>query len=956
VDRGRRSAIRRAVRIPVLFQWAGKLHWSVTEDISAGGVFLRAYHPPEPGERLELRFRSADETEDLVIPAVVVHSWEKNRASLLEEAAPRLAGAGVSFAEGVGTFIARLGSFLPERCATRLGNAFSLSGCEEGPERREAGDGISADVYRLEDPARIEDIFEELASRIQQVHLKQPDSGMGYASYLRRVLRTTTPPRVEVEPVVMNSGDFPLDAMIPLSLSFSLAGRCYHCRLFENPGTLEKVWTFPLPSVLIHGPERRHHRYAFEMKNPLTVEFTDPSNPGRQRIKNVLDISYRGVAFKNYPGEEVYIPGTRIPDMLIYAFDHFCRRTDARIKHASLVCASDGEIFQSVGLEFLGLGDEDLAEIPRIKEGELEEITGGGAVFQHLSRLAREGAKLLAESANCILLTDGRVELGRGDSTRALVLRGSAPPRKTDSPFVEGEVNYHYLSCGIYHFFKARSWAENGFLRIEAPTAIYKAKRRHALRVNSDEVRDCFQFVHPILGKRLSLPVRDVSVRGLSFEGDCSEHLLWKGFCLRGCEVTLEGDSLPLGSVEVRSLSRTVSEDGKVVSRCGVQFMDLPVPTEKRISSFIFERSNPKIHSLRAEKIENLWQLFYQSGFIYPSKDAYIRKIKPEINKTWEKLLSEETSFYRNIVFRELGKELGTASAVQVYENTWMFQHLAAAEHPLKLIPKYVLLGLAHFLMENHEIKFLITYFRKENSFPRKVYSGFLESYPQEEQLRFTTFSYLTLDLEEGARETRVGLGPRTAAPGVRIEAANDKDKEILENHFRKTLHPLLIRSRSLYRDAFHLPETSALFLAKGLIRERQCLVARDTGNGVLAFALLENSSPGINLSGLLNGFSVYSVRGEGERSRQVRKSLILAALNRYREWGARTAIALTCEEDITDYLEAGFVKVKEYICFTSSRRAIKSYYEYVQERFGRFEQRKQKIRRGGQAPEPPSV
>jgi hypothetical protein len=131
--------------------------------------------------------------------------------------------------------------------------------------------------------------------------------------------------------------------------------------------------------------------------------------------------------------------------------------------------------------------------------------------------------------------------------------------------------------------------------------------------------------------------------------------------------------------------------------------------------------------------------------------------------------------------------------------------------------------------------------------------------------------------------------------------------------------------------------------------------VARDPANGVLAFALLENSSPGINLSGLLNSFSVYSVRGEEERSRQVRRSLIKAALDRYRQWGARTAIALTCDEDINEYLDEGFAKVKEYICFTSSRRAIKSYYEYVQERFGRLERRKQKSRRGDHPPELPS-
>ena len=54
-------------------------------------------------------------------------------------------------------------------------------------------------------------------------------------------------------------------------------------------------------------------------------------------------------------------------------------------------------------------------------------------------------------------------------------------------------------------------------------------------------------------------------------------------------------------------------------------------------------------------------------------------------------------------------------------------------------------------------------------------------------------------------------------------------------------------------------------------------------------------------------------------------------------------AICLTDESDLTVYLDAGFKKEKEYICLSWSRRMIKSYYDYVQEKFSRFEERKQR-------------
>jgi len=678
------------------------------------------------------------------------------------------------------------------------------------------------------------------------------------------------------------------------------------------------------------------------MKNPLTLEFPDPTDPGWHRVKNVIDMNFTGLAFKNYPGEEVYAAGTKIQDVMIYAFDHFCWKTDAKVKHTCLVCQPGGVVYQKVGLEFPNREESTLADIPRIKRGEMEEIAGADAVLQHLRQVSKGGAKFLAETGSGILFTDGLLQV-RKDSG-GICVSSTLLQQDSEDAFNQGRISYHYLFRGVYHFFSARSFVQNDLLWMEPPGSIYKAKRRKALRVRPNQEQNRFCFLHPMLGKRLSFPVRDISIRGLSFVGDWTQSLLWKGFSLRSCEILLGDEFLPLGSVEVKSTSKGINQEGRVERCCGVEFLDLPTRTEKLISAYIFRQTNPKIHSLTAEKIENLWQLFYNCGFIYPSKDAYIRKIRPQINETWRKLLSTETSFYKNIGFREGDEELGTASAVQVYENTWMFQHLAAADHPVKLVPKYVLLGLAHFLMENQEIKYLITYFRKENSFPRKIYSGFLSSYPHEEQLRFTRHHFLSRDLDEEDAPDRQVRDPRILLPrGVMIEDATEIDREIIENYFRKTTHPLLVRSRSLYKDLLFLPETSALFCTKGLSRERHCLVAKDKERGMLAFALLENSSPGINLSGLLNSFSLWSVRGEGERRSRVRRGLIEMVVRRYRSWGARTTICLTTEDDITDYEAEGFKKIKEYVCFTSSRRAIKSYYDYVQERFGRFEERKQR-------------
>ena len=218
-----------------------------------------------------------------------------------------------------------------------------------------------------------------------------------------------------------------------------------------------------------------------------------------------------------------------------------------------------------------------------------------------------------------------------------------------------------------------------------------------------------------------------------------------------------------------------------------------------------------------------------------------------------------------------------------------------------------------------------------------------MDRYPSDEQFCFEKYNFLSLDLDE---LESIGRQQRLSTPGsgggITVGHARDADKEVIEYYFEKHLHPLRIRSRSLSRDVLHLPETAAMFRAKGLKRERSCLVAKQGGR-LIAFALLENSSLGVNLSGLLNAFSVYTVHPGDEKVRDARRSLLDAALTCYRSWGARVAICLTDENDLTDYIEAGFRKEKEYVCLSWSRRMIKNYYDYVPEKFSRFEERKQR-------------
>jgi hypothetical protein len=912
----------------------------MSEDIGRGGLFLRSSSPPDSGEHVEIRLGNPTEGEPLVLRGTVVYRREGAGAAFSEEKRQRPAGVGIAFEDVSPSQEEMLGALLSEE-------GLSLARGDVAPPRPEApGEEEAQGVCRvaIEDPAEIRRVLKALCEKIRPVLLKRLGGRIHYATYFRDVVGACVPFHVEAEAVGLKDFDSVFLEKVPFVFHFHLEDHSYSFSVMESPEAMARSWSFALPARLYRGPDRRSPRYSSTLKHLLTVEFSDPSDRGLQRVRNVMDIGFGGLAFKNYPGEEVYSPGQSLSNVKIFDFDHACWKTDGVVRHTSFVCLPDGEVIQKVGVEFADEGASELKVVPSVKEGEVETIETVASIHQHLKRVASTRVQILSGLDHTILFSDGRLRAENRNGGLELTVTSPLLSQRAESDFAEARLNYHYLYHGTYHFFSASTKKRNGSLCLEIPTVVNRVRRRKAVRVRPvGMVKTRFRCFNPVLGRTITFPVRDLSIRGLSFESDYARDLFWRGIRLRSCEILFDDECHPLGSVKVRNLVQSVTDEGEWDRRCGVEFLDLPVETESRLSGYIMRSSNPRIQAPVAERIEKLWELFTRSGFLYPSKMAYIRKIRPEIDKTWKRLLSDDTPFYKQIVFREGEEELGTAAAVQVYEDTWLFQHLAASSHPVRLVSKDVMLGLAQFLMENRNTKYLTTYFRKENSFPRKMYAGFLDRYPSEEHFCFREYSFLTLELDgQGRMGGRQPLSTLRSQSSITLGHATDADKEVVENYFQKHLHPLLIRSRSLSRDLLHLPETAAMFRAKGLKRERSCLAAKQGGR-LIAFALVEDSSPGVNLSGLLNTFSVYTVLPEDERAREARRSLVDAALTCYRSWGARVAICLTDEIVLRDYIDAGFRKEKEYVCLSWSRRMIKNYYDYVRERFSRFEERKQR-------------
>ncbi len=278
-----------------------------------------------------------------------------------------------------------------------------------------------------------------------------------YTTYFRDVIGVSVPFRVEAEAVGLKDFDSVFSEKVPFVFHFHLEDHSYFFSVTEHPEAMARPWSLALPVRLYRGPDRRIPRYSNAIKHPLTVEFPDPSDGSLQQVKNVLDISFGGLAFKNYPGEEVYSPGQSLSNVKIYDFDHVCRKTDGVVRHTSFICLPNGEVFQRVGIEFADEGASALEEVPSLKEGELEHIEVPSSILHHLKRVASTRVKILTGLDHSILFSDGRLRAEKQNGGLGLTVTSRLLSQSPESDFIEARLSYHYLYHGTYHFFSART-------------------------------------------------------------------------------------------------------------------------------------------------------------------------------------------------------------------------------------------------------------------------------------------------------------------------------------------------------------------------------------------------------------------------------------------------------------------------------------------------------------------
>lgn len=376
---------------------------------------------------------------------------------------------------------------------------------------------------------------------------------------------------------------------------------------------------------------------------------------------------------------------------------------------------------------------------------------------------------------------------------------------------------------------------------------------RHTLSPSPDA-----NFIHPLHDGYVSMTVNDLSGSGFSVELEAEHSALLTGMILTDVELNFSGAFSILCSCQMVHKSVIKTQDGQDKTVCGFAFTDMSLDHHLNLSRILHQKSNRHIRICHPVDENSLWSFFFETGFIYSQKYKQFIENKEQIKETYRKLYSKSPSIARHFIYQEKGEIVGHLSMLRMFRDTWMIHHLAALKRSGVKAGLSVLNHLAWFCynsmwLEACHMRFMMCYFRPENTFPNFFFKQFAERLNDPAGCSTDTFAYLT---------HRKQSGPVPELPDPwHIEPAGQEDLVHLTASYASQSGGLMIEALDLGSISSGDPELEAVYHDSGFKKQRLILSLKhkDRLKAVIQISITDTA---INMSDLSNCLTVFVLDG----------------------------------------------------------------------------------------------
>jgi hypothetical protein len=355
-------------------------------------------------------------------------------------------------------------------------------------------------------------------------------------------------------------------------------------------------------------------------------------------------------------------------------------------------------------------------------------------------------------------------------------------------------------------------------------------------------------FEHPLFKRPIQLDICDLTFTGFAVEEKRSEEVLMAGMIIPGLEIHHAG-ALKM-TCDAQVIYRKVM--GKDRVRYGMAIIDMDFGAYRHLSHIMVHAEDPHARFSSAMEMDALWEFLFDTNFIYARKYHLLQSCRDEFKETYRKLYQEEQDIQAQFTYEKNGRVYGHVSIFRAYQRAWMVHHLAARPLNGKRTGLSVLKNVLHFFDGLYRypsigMDHMIFYFRPENHFPNLFFGGFARSLGNQQACSLDLFAYMNHPANR----------PKTPFPqGWRLTEFEIQYLPELERFYRNASGGLLL-------DLFRLGQTdegreslTEIYRRHGFIRQWRAYALLKEQE-LKALIVVNRSSPGLNLSELLNSLKV---------------------------------------------------------------------------------------------------
>ena len=377
-------------------------------------------------------------------------------------------------------------------------------------------------------------------------------------------------------------------------------------------------------------------------------------------------------------------------------------------------------------------------------------------------------------------------------------------------------------------------------------------------------------FRHPFTKKMTFRKCIDISGAGFAVEEDKNNPVLLPGMIIPELELNF-ANSLKLNCRAQVVYQIDHNEDKKNKSlKCGLAILDMDTQQHARLIALLDQAIDANSYVCNPVNLDDLWDFFFETGFIYPDKYALIQKNKQQIKATYEKLYNQNPHIARHFIYQEKGRIMGHMAMVRFYENTWLIHHHAARKSALNKAGLVVLSRIGRLSNDSHRLyslhmDYCMCYYRPENKFPSRVFGGAARAIKNTSRCSVNAFAYLHFKQADGAS---VGLGDNW-----QLTDTDPADIFDLKSFYDDTSGGLMLNALDLQQEKMDIADLAAEYDNLGLHRQRHFFSLKK-GDALKAVVMVNKSDLGLNLSELTNCIKVFVMDSEGLSKRMLNQML----------------------------------------------------------------------------------